>query len=56
VACQLRGATSLAAELDRLARNAAFLLALRDSGVEFVDADVRADTRYDMTEANPKSR
>jgi hypothetical protein len=43
----------LAAELDHLPRNAAFLLALRDSGVEFVHADVRADTRYDMTEANP---
>jgi DNA invertase Pin-like site-specific DNA recombinase len=38
--CRLTGATLVVAKLDRLSRNAAFLMMLRDSGVEFVAADL----------------
>ena len=41
---KVTGATLVIAKLDRLSRNAAFLLALRDSGVRFVAVD--------MSEAN----
>lgn len=37
---RLTGATLVIAKLDRLSRNAAFLLALRESGVRFVAADM----------------
>ena len=37
---KVTGATLVIAELDRLSRNAAFLLTLRDSGVKFVAADM----------------
>jgi DNA invertase Pin-like site-specific DNA recombinase len=37
---KLTGATLVIAKLDRLSRNAAFLLTLRDSGVSFVCADM----------------
>lgn len=37
---KVTGATLLIAKLDRLSRNAAFLLALRDSGVRFIAADM----------------
>jgi len=37
---QLTGAVLVIAKLDRLSRNAAFLLTLRDSGVKFIAADI----------------
>jgi DNA invertase Pin-like site-specific DNA recombinase len=39
-ACRLYGATLVIAKLDRLSRNAAFLLTLRDAGTEFVACDL----------------
>lgn len=38
--CRLTGATLVVAKLDRLSRNAAFLMTLRDSSVAFVAADM----------------
>jgi DNA invertase Pin-like site-specific DNA recombinase len=53
--CRLTGATLLVAKLDRLSRNAAFLMTLKDSGVPFVAADMPdANTltmRYGVTGA-----
>jgi DNA invertase Pin-like site-specific DNA recombinase len=40
IACRLYGATLVIAKLDRLSRNAAFLLTLRDAGTEFVACDL----------------
>jgi DNA invertase Pin-like site-specific DNA recombinase len=39
-ACRLTGATLIIAKLDRLSRDAAFLLGLEKSGVEFIAADM----------------
>jgi DNA invertase Pin-like site-specific DNA recombinase len=39
-ACRLYGAKLIIAKLDRLSRNAHFLLGLRDAGVDFVAADM----------------
>ena len=44
--CRDTGATLLIAKLDRLARNAAFMLSLRDSGVEFKAADMPDASRF----------
>lgn len=38
--CRLTGGTLVVSKLDRLSRNAAFLLTLRDSGVKFVAVDL----------------
>ena len=38
--CRVTGARLVVAKLDRLSRNAAFLMTLRDSGVDFVAADM----------------
>jgi DNA invertase Pin-like site-specific DNA recombinase len=38
--CRVTGATLVIAKLDRLSRNAGFLLTLRDSNIKFVAADV----------------
>ena len=38
--CKASGATLLVAKIDRLARDAAFLLNLKDAGIEFIAADM----------------
>lgn len=44
-ACRVYGATLVVARIDRLSRNAAFLLTLRDAGVDFVAVDLRDANR-----------
>lgn len=43
--CRIHRAVLVIAKLDRLARNAAFLLSLRDAGIEFVAADMPSANR-----------
>src|SRR5512145_1217714 len=38
--CKVTGATLVISKLDRLSRNACFLLTLRDSGIKFIAADM----------------
>jgi DNA invertase Pin-like site-specific DNA recombinase len=38
--CRITGATLLVAKLDRLSRNAAFLMTLKDSKIDFIAADM----------------
>ena len=44
--CRKKKATLVIAKLDRLSRNATFLLSLRDSGVEFVCCDMPQADRF----------
>jgi DNA invertase Pin-like site-specific DNA recombinase len=44
-ACRIHGATLVVAKIDRLARNAAFLLNLQAAGVEFVACDMPSANR-----------
>lgn len=44
-ACRLHGAILLVAKLDRLARNAHFLLGLKEAGIEFVCCDMPSANR-----------
>jgi DNA invertase Pin-like site-specific DNA recombinase len=44
-ACRIHGGTLVVAKLDRLARNAHFLLSLQAAGVEFIAADMPAANR-----------
>ena len=48
-ACRLHGATLLVAKIDRLSRNAAFLLALRDAGTEVTFADMPEANKLTVT-------
>lgn len=44
--CRQTGATLVIAKLDRLSRNAGFLLGLRDSGIDFVATDMPYADRF----------
>ena len=45
-ACRVKNATLVIAKLDRLSRNAHFLLGLRDAGVHFICADMPEATEF----------
>ena len=50
-ACRLTGATLVIAKLDRLSRDAHFLLGLEKAGVDFVAAEQTARTRTGLRSA-----
>ena len=50
---RITGAVLIIAKLDRLSRNAAFLLALRDSGVRFLAVDIARGQRADHRHHGP---
>jgi DNA invertase Pin-like site-specific DNA recombinase len=47
--CRVHGATLLVAKLDRLSRNAHFLLGLKEAGIEFIACDMPSANRITVS-------